>query len=139
LRPDAFLVGLRTPDCHQEAFGRLLEVLYVERHQLGAPEGTGEAKQDDGAVAERAQRRPRCAHGNDHVRRGGSLAHGGRADRAPDARKHRLDLLVVRGRVIAGGAVEIPDCSEASPERARPLPGGRLVGQEAAQRRSGGW
>jgi hypothetical protein len=72
LAADAFLVRLRAPDCDQEAFGRLLEVIDVERHKLGAPEGTREAKQDDGAVTQRAKRRPRCAHGNDHVRGGGA-------------------------------------------------------------------
>jgi hypothetical protein len=93
----------------RRTFGRLLEVLDVDRHELAAAEGTREAKQDDGAVTERAKRRPSCAHGDDHVRGGGSLAHGGRADGTPDTREHRLDLLVVRGRVVASGAVEIPD------------------------------
>jgi hypothetical protein len=58
LATDAFLVRLRAPDCDQKAFRRLLNVFDVERHQFGAPEGTREAEQDDGTVAERAKRRP---------------------------------------------------------------------------------
>jgi hypothetical protein len=38
-----------------EAELALLEVLDVERHELGAPEGAGEAEQQQGAVAEAFQ------------------------------------------------------------------------------------
>jgi hypothetical protein len=58
LAADAFLIRLGAPDCDQEAFGCLLEVLDVERHKLGTAEGTREAKQDDGTVTQRAKRRP---------------------------------------------------------------------------------
>jgi len=94
LAADSFLVRLRTPDCDQHALRGLLDVRDVERHELGAPEGTREAKQDDGAVSERTKRCPRCAHGDDHVRGRGSLAYGGGTDRAPNAGKDRVDLLV---------------------------------------------
>src|SRR5262249_20225693 len=82
---EAFLVGLGAANSYPQAFGRLFEVLDVERHNLGAAEGAREPYQNDGAVAERAKRPPRCAQSDDHVRGGGSVAHGGRASPAPPA------------------------------------------------------
>jgi hypothetical protein len=138
LAAEALLVGLGAANGYAQTFGRLFEVLDVECHQLGAPEGTREAKQDDGAIAERAKRRSGGAHGNDHVRGRGSLAHGGGADRAPNAAQRRLYGFITGRAVMARGAVEVADGGQAAPERAGAPPDSCLVGQEAAQRRSGG-
>ena len=60
LPPLALLIGLAAPDGDDRALTGQLDVALVERHQLGAAEGPGEAEQDERAVpdAGRASRAP---------------------------------------------------------------------------------
>ena len=59
------------------------------------------------------------------------------ANGPPDPGEHRLDLLVARRRVEPGGTVEIPDGRQPAPGSLARRPES-LVGQEGAQRLSGG-
>ena len=54
--PGALLVSLAVPDGDFEPELALLKVLDVECHELGAPEGTREADQQQGAVPEICRR-----------------------------------------------------------------------------------
>jgi hypothetical protein len=102
----AFLVGLGAADRYAQAFGRLLDVGDVQRDQLGAPERPGEAKQQQGAVAQcnqpcgSAYRR----HGDDALRGRGGFLEGRRPESAADAAHRCPDLLVIRRRRQGGVA-----------------------------------
>lgn len=51
-----FLVGLAARNPDHEPFGDVRQVFHLDRHQLGAPEGAGEADQQERPVADIAER-----------------------------------------------------------------------------------
>jgi hypothetical protein len=78
LATEAFLVGLAPADGDKQALGRLLEVLDIQRNEFGPSERTGEAKQQNGAVAQATKRLRVCSHRDDDVggRRRENLCYG---------------------------------------------------------------
>jgi hypothetical protein len=106
----------------------------VEGDEFGSAKGASEAEQDQGAIAEISEGCAATANdGQNDVGGRGPLPDRGGADRAPDAREHRLHFLVARGRLKTGSAVEVADGGQPAAQRAGAASGGSLVGQEGAQ------
>jgi hypothetical protein len=91
LATEAFLVGLAPADGDKQALGRLLEVLDIQRNEFGPSERTGEAKQQNGAVAQATKRLRVCSHRDDDVGGRRLLANRSGADGSPDTRQDGLD------------------------------------------------
>jgi hypothetical protein len=117
--PLRLLVGLAAPDPRPQAVGRLRQVLHLQRHQLGASEGTGEAQRQQRAVPLADERvRAQRQHLLQHVRGGGRLALPGRADGAADTAQDGLHGLAAGRWLVAGDLVVVADGGSAPTDRA---------------------
>ena len=87
----------------------------VQRHQLGAAEGPGEAEQQQGPVAPAGERLLQRPHHGPHVGgHCGLLAHLAGTVAAADAGQHLADGGLSGGRVEARGLVRLGDGGEAA-------------------------
>jgi hypothetical protein len=114
----ALLVGLAVPDDDLEAVFALLEVLDIERHELGATEGARKAHQQHGAVPQAFHvRAGGDRHGNDAFGRGRGFLPGRGPDGAADAAHRGLDPLIIRGDGMAGELMGVANRGDTAAER----------------------
>ena len=86
----------RSPLCDAQPLCRFLDVLEVQRDQLGAAEGTSKANEQQGAVANGRQPRPReRRHPYDALGGGGHLLAGRSTEGALNTADRRSHPLIV--------------------------------------------
>ena len=136
----AILVGLAPADGDQQSLRGLLEILDVERDELGPTERPGESEQKHSAIAQCPKRAVAAGNHAEHKIGGRRLfAHRSGADRAPDAGQNGLHAFF-RGRArLVGGAMEIPDRGETSAKCGGALAVGGFIGKKCADHFGGRW
>ena len=94
--------GLRTPNHHAEPVGNFGEVVDLERHQLGAAEGSGEAEREQRVItpADHGVRTSRH-HALEQLGDHGRFALLGAADGAANPTQDRLEALGVGRRLVS--------------------------------------